>query len=123
MKLLYKINQWSFILTLLLYLTIYFGLIAQIVLGGLQLLFAIIMFFRWGELTITLRKHLLYYSTLVVLYAMGYLVFKNIVTSYVAIACITFIPMSIAGYFVYITYKTQEVLSNQPSKETKITIE
>ncbi|WP_103863658.1 hypothetical protein [Aquimarina sp. I32.4] len=102
-KTIHLINKWSFILTLALYLTIYLGLIAQIFLGGIQIILASILLFYWKKLDKEQKKHLITYACLVVLY--GLLSLTSISTSDLALLYLVIVPMSIAGYFVYVTYK------------------
>ncbi len=119
MKLLYQINKWSFITTLVLYLTIYFGLIAQIFLGIIQVILAILIFFRWHELTPAIKKHLLGYSIATILYGVIFFIIKSYLSTYIGLIYFTVLPMSLAGYFLYLTYKAQKTIPNQTDISTK----
>ncbi|WP_108866646.1 hypothetical protein [Aquimarina aquimarini] len=103
MKTIHIINKWSFILTLLLYLTIYLGLIAQIFLGGIQIILASILLFYWKKFDKEQKKHLITYSCLVMLYGLIFL--TSVAISDFALLYLVIAPMSIAGYFVYVTYQ------------------
>ena len=104
MKAIYLINKWSFIITLLLYTTFYGGLMAQMVLGGIQIIFGIILLCLWNSLTKPLRMHISLYWTLVILYGISWLLLEPSYTDFLFFMYYMLIPMSIAVYFVYITY-------------------
>lgn len=100
MKKLYQFNKICLIITLVLYLTIIFGLYAQIVLGGIQILSALSLLFLWHRFNKSDKKKLLIYWLLVSIYGVGWLLkvdFNNFWWLSIII-----IPMSIATYFVFI---------------------
>ncbi|EZH72602.1 hypothetical protein ATO12_20925 [Aquimarina atlantica] len=107
MKTIHNINKWSFIITLILYLTIYYGLLAQIFLGGIQVTLAITLFMYWRKFNNQQKKHLLIYSCLTIIY--GLLCLTDIMNSDFAPIFLFIIPMTIAGYFVYTTYKIKKI--------------
>lgn len=111
MNTIHNINKGGFAITLLLYLTIYLGLCAQIALGALQLLFALCLFVKWDDLTFKHKKLLFIYWLLVVVYGFGmYFLNKHFNRDIYFIICFCFLPMSIAGYFVYVTNKLKQNL-------------
>ncbi|WP_211075738.1 hypothetical protein [Aquimarina sp. MMG016] len=112
MKTIHNINKWSFIITLLLYLTIYFGLLAQILLGSVQIILVLILLYYWKDFQTKQKQHLAIYVGIVIFY--GLLFLTNVLKSYFLIFFITVVPMSIAGYFVYITYliSISEIITN-----------
>jgi len=116
MKTIHNINKWSFIITLLLYLTLIGGLLAQILLGFIQVILAIIVILEWKKHTPKIKSHLISYFTLVTIYGVLWLLgiaetFYNsnsmVLDPHIIYLCI--IPMSIASYFVYVTYKIKQL--------------
>ena len=113
MKTIHNINRWSFIITLLLYLTIIGGLLAQIVLGGIQIILAVIIISKWKKYTSTIKKHLWSYGIITIIYGVSWLlditkIFETnsmVMDPHIIYLCV--VPMSIALYFVYITYKIE----------------
>ncbi len=101
MKIIHYINSISFIITLLLYITLIYGLIAQIFLGSIQVILAIILFAYWRKIKDIDKKHLAVYASLVVLFGLTCL--TDILDTDFGIAYLMITPMSIAGYFVFIT--------------------
>ena len=112
MKIIHNINAWSFGITLFLYLIIItglFALIAQILLGGIQVLLAITILFFWGKLNSKNRILIASYWLITISYGLVCLFFieelDHIWPFYFII-----LPMSIAGYFVYVTYQIKTSL-------------
>lgn len=105
MKWIDNINKWSFAITLILYITIYWGLIAQIILGGIQLLLSIVLIYNWKNYTKRFKSLLISYWTIVLIYGcISYLIhLTNSFDSFFIITIIV-IPISLASYFVYITH-------------------
>lgn len=103
MKNLYVFNKAALITTIILYLTIIFGLYAQIVLGGIQILSALGVSVLWNQLGNQYKKQLLIYWLLVISYAIGWL--SRIELGGIGwVLGIIIIPMSIAIYFVWLLY-------------------
>lgn len=101
MKKLYQLNKIALIITAFLYLTIVFGLYAQIVLGGIQLLSALSLSFMWSTFNLKHRKQLIVYWAIVIIYGFGW--YLNIeLTDQWWIIGIIIIPMTIATYFVWV---------------------
>lgn len=112
MKIIHNINLWCFILNLTLYLMIIPGMIAQFFLGLIQLTLAIIISTKWKELESTIKYLMkLYWSCvavcgiLITLFSME--VFKKNQDAQV-ISFLFIIPMLIAAYFVYVTWKVSK---------------
>ena len=100
MKILYRINQIVFFITVTLYLTIFLGMYAQFVLGIVQVLSAIIAFYFWGILSEKTQKHLTYYWIIIALYGAIWLIG---VGDHMNVMVFLFgVPMVIATYFLYI---------------------
>ncbi|MEW7280640.1 hypothetical protein ABW636_18785 [Aquimarina sp. 2201CG1-2-11] len=109
MKTTHLINKWSFIITLLLYTTIYGGLLAQIALGGIQIICGIVLLFQWKKLTNQSRMHISLYWTLVLLYGISWFLFQPSFNDFFFFVYYIIIPMSIAGYFIYVTYQIKKM--------------
>lgn len=103
MKNLYNVNKWLVIITLLLYLTIYFGMIFQIVLGITQVLMSIYILSKYNRLEKKTKLLFKIYMTLTitVLSIIGSGVIAN--TGFIAIYLV--IPMLLAFFHLYITYQ------------------
>ncbi len=104
-KTLDRINKVAFILTLILYVTIIYGMITQILLGITQLTIAVILLFKKDDLTEEINKYMNYYWGLV----FGFFIFIGLlyynIFPDIARLLIFIIPICIAGYFVFITNK------------------
>ncbi|MEQ6123016.1 hypothetical protein AAON49_02300 [Pseudotenacibaculum sp. MALMAid0570] len=104
------LNRFIMGATLLLYLTIFLGLYAQIVLGGFQLLSGLILLFFWPRLNTLAKRNLKWYWITVILYGALCLLCMHF-----HIECGVFVyiilPMSIAGYFSYVleSFKKNEL--------------
>ncbi|WP_298320323.1 hypothetical protein [uncultured Aquimarina sp.] len=114
MKTIHNINKWSFIITLLLYMTVILGLLSQILLGFIQVIIAIIIFSKWKQHTYRIRKYLIIYFSIVALYGVFWLLGiaetfnTNSMVMDPSILYLCIIPMSIAAYFVYVTYQIKK---------------
>lgn len=105
MKAIHFINIVATYITIGLYMFIFLGMIAQIILGPLQLLLAIIISIRYYKV---LDQHnqilMMYYWFLAVvslsIAAITWFSYQNSVT---AIICIYVVPMLVACYFLYVT--------------------
>ncbi len=102
MKTLYRINLIAIIITLLLYVTIIFGMYAQIILGALQLISGLIVIFYLNKLSNKSREKIYIYWILVFLYVIAWNLDWQNFDKYILSIIIPFvIPMLIACYFVY----------------------
>jgi len=108
MKTTHNINKWSFIVTLLLYITVIGGLLAQIALGSIQIIISIILLLQLKKLNHESRKHISIYWVLVVMYGLTWFLFQPPFNDFFLFTYYIFIPMSIAAYFVYITYRIKK---------------
>lgn len=132
-QLIHKVNKWSFSITVILYLTVFLGMIAQLVLGCIQIILAIIISSRWTELSTEGQQHLKNYWICIGIYSTVSplaLAYANLEKELV-IALLFLTPMIIAGYFLHITYEIkesnienplemQENLNNKPIKEPNL---
>ena len=116
MKILHKINFFALAITLALYLTVFLGMYAQIILGPLQLLLALIVSFKYYKnLNKTLKNYLLaYWITAAISLIIAYLSWTHSTANDYIIITVFVIPMLIACYFVYVTYKiTQHLITTK----------
>ena len=103
MKNLYQINKWLIIVNALLYITIYFGLIFQILLGTVQVIMAIIIAFNYSKLTVKTKRLFIIYSfatsiVLTLIFFTDYLNSTNYLIHWIII------PQMLAFFHLYITY-------------------
>lgn len=109
------INRIIFGITAILYLTIFLGMYAQIVLGISQVLTAIILLFFIKKLSIKNQNRLTIYWGLVIGYGLLWLAvcFYNLDDLWVVI--FIFIPLSIAAYFTFIleSLKTSKIKDHE----------
>lgn len=104
MKTVHLFNKWIYILTLVLYLTIYLGLIAQIILGILQVILAIYLLIRGWKNTEIKEMLSLYFILISVYFLSSFTLLKYEIGNEIMVYLFGMIlPMSIASYFVYIT--------------------
>lgn len=98
------LNRFIFGITLVLYVTIFYGLYAQIILGGFQLITAFTLLFFWMKLTKKQRERLLKYWVFVVVYGLLWVTefFNSLKGDFIWIVIYILIPLSIAGYLTYI---------------------
>lgn len=113
MKTLHKTNFFALVITLALYLTVYLGMCAQVILGPLQLLLALVISFNYyKKLNKPLKNHLLtYWLTAAISLIIAYLSWTHNTANDYVIITVFVIPMLIACYFVYVTYKITQHLS------------
>ena len=121
MKIIHNINKWSYGITLLLYITIYLGMIAQIALGGIQVILAIILFSRYPRLDEKTKRRLLVYATLTILYLSIFALWDFLrvqSNDFIEITGMTVLPMALATFFVFITHKLRLKEKQNVPKET-----
>ena len=116
MKKIHLINQIVFIGTCVLYLTIYLGMIAQMVLGFTQVILALSYLITWKELPKSIQSHLKNYYTLILVYGLGVAIanYLKMDNEIVIIGGLFVIPMCIAGYFFKITLLIKRHYELQP---------
>jgi apolipoprotein N-acyltransferase len=109
------LNRFIFIATVALYITIFLGLYAQIVLGAFQLITAFVLLFFWMKLSDKQRERLLKYWFFVGVYgALWYTnSFENLKSDFMWVVIFILIPLSIAGYLTFVL----ESLKNTPDED------
>ena len=102
MKTLRKINNIAFYTTLILFITVYLGMLAQIPLGIIQVISAIILSYNVYQKSSYAKKHLTIYWILTLLELfLFYLEHYKYQSSndFIELSLIVFFPMAIAIYF------------------------
>ena len=113
MKALHYINCFFYVITLAPYATVYyafFGMYAQIALGVVQLLLAVIVLIGFRQHK-RIKRHISNYWVMALLNLLIILIINKTNLINYGAATITFVfvtPMLIASYFVYITYLIQK---------------
>ena len=103
MKIIHNINKWSYIVTLILYLTLFLGMYAQVALGIVQIILALVIFTKWNEMNIFNKRYLIIYWIIVLIYGASYIMVNYYDWDVNFAICLLVIPMIIATYFVYTT--------------------
>ena len=107
MKTIRNINIFAFIITLILYITVYYGLLAQIVLGVVQIILYFVILTQFQKFDNRIKSLLTAYGISTLIYLL--LFFLNIRTPFineniiVLVVFIIVIPMLIGGLHLYIT--------------------
>ncbi|MDT0558419.1 hypothetical protein RM697_07165 [Ichthyenterobacterium sp. W332] len=100
MKYIYYTNKFVIITTAILYLTLYLGLYAQIVLGFVQIISSLLLLFHWKLFSKKSKSRLYCYYTITITYGLCWLFDWPLFNSMLfGIIAIIIIPMSIATYF------------------------
>ena len=99
-----QINRVLMLITVMLYITVVFGLIFQVVLGGFQIIAAIILLILWYDLEKRERVRLLYYWLMVLTYGICiYMKWFDFIGH--KIFQMAIFPIAIAGFFTFILEK------------------
>ncbi|WP_430411965.1 hypothetical protein [Kordia sp.] len=106
MKFIYYINKIAFIITIGLYITVYLGMLMQVLLGGVQVIFFFILLFNYDKFTKIMQRHLLTYGTLSAVFLICF--FSSTEFFGQNWIFLIFIPMSLATYFTYIVYQLKQ---------------
>lgn len=109
-KFIYGLNTFALTTTLLLYFTIILGMYAQFLLGIIQLLIGFSLLFRWNEIEIYEKKLIKFYwliviSWFVLTFVFAYFNFPIDKRRILVSIWLFVIPMSIASYQFFITYR------------------
>ena len=116
MKFIYYTNNIIYYLTLVLYLTIIYGMFMQVFLGGIQVILFFVLLFNYDKFSERIKQHLSTYgilSTLFLLLFFGLLNYTDTILSnsiYFSIGLYIVIPMSLGTYFTYIVYQLKQQL-------------
>ncbi len=100
MKLIYYINKIILLLTAVLYMTIFYGLYAQIVLGLVQVISSIILLFFWKTIKEKQKNKIYIYWAIIIVYGSCWLMgLENNFNTFMWILGLIIIPLTIAVYF------------------------
>jgi hypothetical protein len=106
MKRLHNINKWLMLITLLLYITLCLGMLFQMVLGVGQVLMSFYMLYNYNKLEkqtkFLFNIYLVLVVTILSVIAFGTIISTGFITTHLVI------PMLIAFFHLYITYKIQK---------------
>lgn len=113
MKFIYYTNNIFYYLTLVLYLTIIYGMFMQILLGGVQVILFLVLLFNYNKFSERIKQHLSTYgilSTIFLLIFFSILGYKTDIleNSILLILFFILIPMSLGTYFTYIVYQLKK---------------
>lgn len=85
-------------------------MIAQIALGGIQVVLALILFSRFSRLDRKTKRRLIIYSSLAFLYLLAFVVWNllDVASSdSILLVAISVPPMALATFFVFLTHKAK----------------
>ncbi|QTD37421.1 hypothetical protein JL193_15215 [Polaribacter batillariae] len=99
----YSLNVGWYFVTLFLFITIYFGLLAEIVLGFIQVLSSFLILFYCRSLSAEQKKRIYFYWSIIVLYFSLWLFNWDFLNEWILfMVCIGLIPMVIGCFFIRI---------------------
>lgn len=112
MKALHTINLFALIITFLLYVTLFLGMYAQIILGPIQLISALTITVLWYKKLSPQLKILMqiYWTLALIALIAAILTWFEYISSYLIIPLVFVVPMLIACYFVCTTHKISNYL-------------
>jgi hypothetical protein len=97
----YIINKVCYIITLLLFTTVIFGFFAEIILGGIQLISALLLFIFWDQYSKKQREKVGIYWGIVTVYFLLWMGNWEVLPfALVFIVGVGLIPMGIGWYFI-----------------------
>ncbi|WP_179367691.1 hypothetical protein [Winogradskyella forsetii] len=106
MKKLYDINKWLIIITLLLYLTFYGGILAQVILGLVQIIMSIKIMTHFSKLSKIVKTSFIIYVTLTVSLIVVYgNIMHNGNGGLELMFLVIIVTLFLAIFHLYITYK------------------
>ena len=116
MKTIYNINKWFYIITLILYVTIYLGVISQFFLGIFQVLiiFPILLFYRKLFNKQIVIKSIIYLLGIGI-FTVLYLFLQSNSNDFINALTMSIVPMSLGLFHVHITYKLKQISEEQNS--------
>lgn len=102
-KTLHSVNKFFFLMTLFLYITVYLGMLFQMVLGAVQIVLAIIISNNYKQLEQSSRKRIVLYWIFVMIDTVLIVLNNQYGNDLGNGITLLLIPMLIAGYFYYVT--------------------
>ena len=106
-SIIYWVNVVWLSITLILYTTVIYGMLAQVVLGGIQILSSFLLLFYWKNIWEHDKKHVYYYWLLVLTFFLSVVIMASFDGFHESLSVfgLIIIPMSIGLYFMYILYR------------------
>lgn len=106
-NMIYWANTIWLTITFLLYVTFFFGLIAQFILGCFQVISALILFIHWKNIAYVDRRRIYVYWFFTVSYFIGLALVQNIKSnpSFLMLLGMLIIPLIISLYFSFVIYQ------------------
>ena len=102
-KILYNINFGTFIITIVLMISIYLGLLFEILLGFIQILSSLLLLIIWKQLSIKNKKRIFRYWLFVIIYFTFWLFNWDFLNEWVLyLIGIAFIPLCISWFLIKI---------------------
>lgn len=106
MKFIYHTNKIVYIITVALYITVIYGMLFQILLGAIQVIFFFVLLFNYDKFSKEIKQHLGIYGALSGIFLVVF--FSSLEFFGQNFLLIIFIPMGIATYFTYIVYQLKQ---------------
>ncbi|MBU3010639.1 hypothetical protein KO506_04460 [Polaribacter vadi] len=107
------LNRFIFGATIILYATIFLGLMAQIILGGFQLLTAIFLMFLYNRINQSrIQQQIIYWCFVIAYGLLWFLDLINPNSDFYGFVFYILIPLSIAGFFTFILESIREENEN-----------
>ena len=106
MKFIYYTNNIVYGTTILLYMTIIFGMYMQVLLGIVQVLLFLVLLFNYNKFTNIIQRHLQIYGIGVVIYFTIFFICIQLNVNSLWFLFVT--PMLIATYFTYIVHELKQ---------------
>lgn len=121
-NILYGINYGWFFITVVLYITIYLGLFAQIALGGIQVISSFLIIYYWNVLEKREKEKLINYWVVTILYLLAYWFldwdsFRGLLS---IVLCIVIVPICIAIYFLTILWSVKGTMKSKQIETIEI---
>ncbi|WP_225037020.1 hypothetical protein [Winogradskyella sp. SM1960] len=106
MKYLYDINKWLIIITALLYLTFWGGIMAQVILGAIQIIMSISILVHFSEQPkLVKRLFVIYILATISIVFLFIIMTQNLNGGFELVFLWLIITMMLAIFHMYITYK------------------
>lgn len=105
-----NVNRVLMAITLLLYITFYFGMLFQIVLGSYQVIISLVLLFHRDNLTVNAKKNLLIYWKAILLFGICCLVNSFYQNNVFSLTLYLVIPIIIAFCFTIFLEELKKVL-------------
>jgi hypothetical protein len=117
LKAIYWINTFCIAVTLILYVSLVWGLAAQFLLGSFQLFTAVLIFFYWRRMNAKNVQLLLLYWVLAIAYILLFLHvnFMTLKSEAAFIILLIIIPLLLSFYFLFVVYQIKRTIKKSKS--------